>query len=129
MNLKAESLKLEIEKEENKFNEQKLKLFKEEMEKIFKIINQNLKMETTKEQNQKVLNTLKSMHKEEALTNLNNLEMELKELKRMALLTQPCEQPNHVHTATNVIRPVSSLSILSSSENSDQELLNFSQKS
>ncbi len=137
--IKCELYKKEIEKDENKYNQQNLKLIKLDIEKLFKTL--NTKMDLAKEQNKKLIQILKAEENAEIKSdnsssecsiNMKLLEIELRELRRIALLTQPNE-PLTPHgyqfiTSTNAIRPLSSMSSTSVAQSSELDVISFSQK-
>ena len=133
LNFKVESYKKDIEKDENKYNEQKLKLIKCEVDKVSKSLNP--KMETLIDSNNKVLQVFNSvLDEQQAYVNrtalLASLEHELKEIKHAALVAQPVDLPSYVYSvASNSVRPVSSMSAISHVHDPEQTLLSFNQKS
>lgn len=112
LNYKLNMFKKDIDKEDNKFNEQNLKVIKADIENLNK--NLNSKLEFIKESNKKLIQLLQAITQNSTFRGFDEntalLEEELKEMKRFILLTQQADVPSHGSNASNVVRPQSTTS-------------------
>lgn len=112
LNYKLNMFKNDIEKEDNKFNEQNLIVIKGDIENLNK--NLNGKLEFIKESNKKLTQVLQTITQNSKFKGFDEntalLEEELKEMKRVILLTQQADVPIHGLTATNAVQPLSATS-------------------
>ena len=125
---KMDHFKKEIEKEENKYNEQNLKLMKVDLENLNK--NFNSKIDLIRESNQKIIQILMDMNKNpDDKTLINSFDEEFKELKRIALLSQS-DLPSYSFNILNTVRPVSTpTSNYSNAQNNEVSILGRREKS
>jgi hypothetical protein len=106
---KCNTFKKDIEKEEFKYNEQRLKVIKADLDNLSKILSS--RNEYIRESNKKLIQMIQAITNHSAFKGFdestNALEEELKEIKRYICLTQPMNLtwPTHGTSTSNAVRP------------------------